>query len=81
MLSALIKYILLVIVAAWIMNAISPSKTDTYKLHMDSRKMTNEEIERKELQRDRLGLPPLSKDEIEEIAARSVRKAQDNQRQ
>lgn len=81
MLSALIKYVLLVIVAAWIMNAISPSKTDTYQLHMDSRKMTNEEIERKELERDRLGLPPLTKEEIEGIAARSVRKAQDNQRQ
>ena len=44
MLSALIKYVLLVIAAAWILNVVSPSKTDTYKLHMDSRKMTNEEI-------------------------------------
>lgn len=80
MLGALIKYALLVMVAAWVMGTFFPSKTDTYKMHMDSRRMTNAEIERKELERDRQGLPPLSKDEIEEIAARSVRRAQDNQR-
>lgn len=80
MLSALIKYVLLVIAAAWILNVVSPSKTDTYKLHMDSRRMSNEEIERKELERNRLGQPSLTKEEIEEIAARSVRKAQSNQR-
>ena len=81
MLGDVIKYLLFVIVAGWILSAISPSsKTDTYKLHMDSRKMTNQEIERKELERDRQGLPSLTKEEIEEIAARSVRKAQDKQR-
>lgn len=80
MLSALIKYVLLIIVAAWILNAVSPSKTDTYKLHMDSRKMTNVEIERKDLERDRQGLPPLTREEIEEMAARNVIKAQSNQR-
>jgi hypothetical protein len=80
MLGALIKYALLVIIAGWILGALFPSKTDTHKMHMDSRRMTNAEIERKELERDRLGAPPLSKEEIDEIAARSVRKAQSHQR-
>ncbi len=42
--------------------------------------MTNEAIERKDMERERLGLPPVTKEEIEGIAAQSVRKAQSIQR-
>lgn len=81
MLSALIKYVLLVLVVAWIVNTISPSKLDSARLHIDSQRMTSAEVERQSLQRDRQGLPPLSNDEIESIASQSVSRALKNQRQ
>lgn len=81
MLSALIKYVLLVLVVAWIVNTISPSKLGSARLHIDSQRMTSAEVERQSLQRDRQGLPPLSNDEIESIASQSVSRALKNQRQ
>lgn len=80
MFSALVKYVLLIVVVTWILGLFSSSKTDSYKLYIDSRRMTNEAIERKDMERERLGLPPVTKEEIEGIAAQSVRKAQSIQR-